>query len=118
MLENQLADSLRPLCYEHHTEMSLVQVVSRNGGTPDEELEYACQASDCSVRYTGVRGYFIAPRNGSGFEDEIRPRVRCPHDDAPMYLAQIRSEERGFRLWRCPLCKAASTGGQMHAAAR
>lgn len=116
MLSNQIANTLQPLCYEHHTEMSLVQMVSGNGSTPHQELEYACQASDCFVRYTGVHGYFTAPRNGSGLEEEILPHVRCPHDEAPMYLTQVRPEERSFRLWRCPLCKAASTSGQVLAA--
>ena len=116
MLSNQLADSLRPLCYEHHTEMSLVQMVSGNGGPP-QELEYTCQASDCFVRYTGVRGYFIAPRNGSGVAEEILPRVRCRHDQAPTYLAQVRPEEKSFRLWKCPLCNGAFTSGDVLAAA-
>ena len=118
MFSNQRANSLRPLCFEHHGEMSLVEAVSGNGSTAHQELEYACQASDCFVRYTGVHGYFIAPRNGSGFEEQVLPRVRCPHDGAPMYLAQVRAEERDFRLWRCPICKAASTSGQILVAAR
>ena len=115
MLANQLADSLRPLCYEHHTEMSLVQMVSGNGGP--QELEYVCQASDCFVRYRGVRGYFIAPRNGSALDKEIQPRIRCPHDGALMYLGEVRPEQRSFRLWRCPFCNGAFTSGPVLAAA-
>ena len=117
MLWHQLANSLQPLCYEHHTKMNLVQAVSGNGNTPHEELEYACQVSDCPVHYTGAHGYFIVPRNGSGLEEEILPHVCCPHDGARMYLGEVRPEERSFRLWTCPLCKAASTSGQVLAAA-
>lgn len=116
MLSNQPANSLRPLCFEHHTEMSLVQMVSGNGGTPPQELEYACKSPDCLVRYTGVDGYFIAPRDGSGLENEILPLVHCPHDKALMHLAQVRTEARSFRFWRCPLCKAVSRNGQVLAA--
>ena len=117
MHPNQPSSGLRPLCYEHHTEMRIVPMVSGNGRTPYQELEYACQVSDCFVRYNGEHGYFIVPLNGSGLEEEILPRVRCPHDEAPMYLGEVRPEERSFRLWRCPLCKAASATGQVLAAA-
>lgn len=116
MLANQLADNLRPLCYEHHTEMSLVQMVSGNDALP-QQLEYTCQASDCLVRYEGGRGYFIPPRNGSVLDKEIQPHVRCPHDGALVYLGEVRPEERSFRLWRCPLCNDAFASGPVLAAA-
>lgn len=117
MRSNKPSSSLQPLCYEHHTEMSLVQMVPGNGNTPHQGLEYACQVPNCFVRYTGAHGYFVVPRNGSGLQEEILPSVRCPHDGALMYLGEVRPEDRSFRLWRCPLCKAASASGQVLAAA-
>lgn len=117
MRSNQPPSSLHPLCYEHHTAMKLVQVISENGSTPHRELDYACQLSDCFVRYSGARGYFLAPPNGHQVDDEILPHVRCPHDEALMYLEEVRPEVRSFRLWSCPLCKAASTSGHVLAAA-
>ena len=115
MLPNQLANSLQLLCYEHHTAMSVVQMVLGNGSAP-QEIQYACQGSDCSARYTREHGYFIAPRNGSGPEKEILPQVRCPHDGALMYLAEVRPQERSLRLWRCPLCSAARANTEVTAA--
>ena len=114
MPSNQLASILHPLCYEHHTKMNLAQIVSGNDN-PLEKVEHACQVSDCFVRYTHERGYFIASRNGPGLQEERLPQVRCPHDGALMYLGEVRPEERSFRLWRCPLCKAASISGQARA---
>ena len=117
MLSNQQASSLQPLCYEHHTEMKLVPPDSGNGPKPAQEPRYACPVSNCSVRYTSAEGYFLAPRPGEHAENEILPRVRCPHDRAPMFLSEVRQQERSFRLWKCPLCKAASKNGQTLAAA-
>lgn len=112
MFSHQPGGGLQPLCYEHHREMRLDPNVSGNGTTPAHEPVYVCQESDCSVRYTSAAGYFIAPREGRLAEEEILPRVRCPHDGAPMYLGEVNPEERSFRLWQCPLCKATSKRGQ------
>lgn len=116
MLSKQPGSGLQPLCYEHHKEMRLNSKVSRNGTTSAQEPEYACQQSDCSVRYTSSAGYFIARREGSQAEEEILPHVRCAHDDAPMYLGEVRPDENRFRLWKCPLCQAASINGETVAA--
>lgn len=118
MLANQIANSLQPLCYEHHTEMRLVHRVSGNGtGTePVQELKYACQQSDCPVRFTSTEGYFVAPHETAQVEEEIVPRVQCPQDGAPMYLGEVRPQERSFRLWKCPLCTATSTSPALAAA--
>ena len=113
MLSNQLANGLQPLCYEHHTEMRLVPVVSGNEANPTQEHRYACQESDCLVRFTSTEGYLVASHETGQVEEEILPRLRCPHDEASMYLAEIRPQERSFRLWRCPLCKTTSTSGQI-----
>lgn len=109
---DQLANSLRPLCYEHHAEMRLVPTVSGNGTKPTREPKYACQESDCQVYFTSAEGYFVVPHETGQVEEEMLPRVRCPHDGALMYLGEVRPRERSFRLWRCPLCAAASTSEQ------
>lgn len=118
MLSDQLAISLQPLCYEHHTEMRLVSMLSGNGTKPDQEPSYACLEPDCLARYTSTEGYFVAPRETGQVEEEILPQVRCPQDGALMYLGEVHPQERSFRLWKCPLCKAASRSGQALAAAR
>lgn len=117
MLANQLANSLQPLCYEHHTEMRLVHMPSGNGTEPVQEPKYACQESDCPVFFTSTAGYFVSPHETAQVEEEILPRVRCPNDATPMYLKEIRPRERSFRLWRCPLCSATSTSNHALATA-
>ena len=112
MLSNQPESSPQPLCYEHHAEMRLVHMVSGNGARPAQDPTYACQKSDCLVRYTSMEGYFFAPSEGGQVEEEALPRVRCPHDAAPMYLEEVHPHERSFRLWRCPLCRATSASGR------
>lgn len=86
-------------------------MLSGNGGESLPVSEYVCQVHGCFVRYTSAHGHFVAPDNGSGLEEEILPRVRRPHDGAPMYLGEVRPRERNFRLWRCPRCKATSRSG-------
>lgn len=113
MLSSQPESSLQPLCYEHHTEMRLVRMVSGNGAKPTQQPRYACQESDCFVLYSSTEGYFLAPSEGGQVEEEILPGVRCPQDGAPMYLGEVRARERSFRLWRCPLCKGTSKSGQV-----
>lgn len=98
--------------------MKLIPVVSGNGANPAQEPQYACQESGCLIRYTRAEGYFVAPPEIGHVQEEILPRVRCPHHGAPIYLEEVRPQERSFRLWRCPLCKAASTSGQLFVAAR
>ena len=117
MPSDQQANSLQPLCYEHHTGMKLVRGVSGNGADPTQEPIYACQESDCRVRFTTTEGYFAAPLEAGQVEEGVLPRVRCSHDGTPIYLEEIRPQESSFRLWRCPLCKAASTSGQVFVAA-
>lgn len=76
MLANQLANSLQPLCYEHHTGMRLVPIVAGNGGNPAQEPKYACQESDCLVRFTTTEGYFVAlsrDRSGRRRDTPARP---------------------------------------------
>ena len=115
MVANQLANGLQPLCYEHHTQMRPVPVVSGNGSHPAEQPPYACQQPDCLVRFTSTEGYFLARHEIALAEEEILPRVQCPHDGAPMYLGEVRPQERSFRLWKCPRCSAASTSNHAFA---
>lgn len=118
MLSNQEAGNLRPLCYEHHTEMRLVHTVSENGTrTTQEQPMYACQTADCIVRYTQAEGYSVDPRGGRQAEEEILPHVLCPHDGVPMYLGEVRPEAPSFRMWCCPLCKFNSINGELTASA-
>jgi hypothetical protein len=72
-------------------------------------LAYACTKPDCLVHYNILRGYFILTQNGNTNETDMVPRVRCVHDGAPMYLADINPAKRGFRLWTCPQCGARRT---------
>jgi hypothetical protein len=94
MPATQPSKKLRALCHEHHVEMRL-----------NQSLTYVCTEHDCLVRYNTSRGYFMLSQNGN-IEEDMVPRVRCPHDGAPMYLDEISVEKRDFRLWRCPQCEA------------
>ena len=64
---------------------------------------------DCLVHYNIFRGYFILTQNGNTNEMDTVTRVRCPHDGAPMYLAEINPAKRGCRRWTCPQCGARRT---------
>jgi hypothetical protein len=101
------------LCYEHHIEMRFGQVVLQSSGERTQILAYACPETDCLVHYDASRGYFITDQNGNGNELELTPNVRCPHDGAPMYLAEVLPEHRSFRLWKCPQCHNHSNGGSL-----
>jgi transposase-like protein len=37
------------------------------------------------------------------------PRVSCPGDEHPMYLAEVQPEKKKFSLWKCPECNASRT---------
>jgi len=106
MPATQPSKDLRPLCYEHHVEMSL------NGSSLNSEgdgmMAYGCTESDCLARYNISRGYFMPSQNGNGDAMDM-PRVRCFSDGAPMYLAEISPEKRSYRLWACPQCGARRT---------
>jgi len=39
----------------------------------------------------------------------MTPRVACPRDGQPMYLAETNPEKKAFRLWRCPQCHSSRT---------
>jgi hypothetical protein len=65
---------------------------------------YACTEPDCVAHYNISRGYFMLSRNGNTSELDMVPKVTCPRDRVPMYLAEIDLEKRDFRLWKCPQC--------------
>jgi len=109
MPATQPGKELRALCHEHHVEMRLNQSLVNNAGKAKQTLTYACTERDCLVHYNVFRGYFILPQDGNMNQMDRVPRVRCPHDGTPMYLAQIDLEKRGFRLWRCPQCDGRRT---------
>lgn len=83
---------LRPLCYEHLTVMT-------EAGTA-----YVCSQLSCLVNYNALDGYFIAAKKGDRVEQSRTPRVFCPNDRTPMYLAETHPEHKSYRLWKCPRC--------------
>jgi hypothetical protein len=95
---------LHVLCYQHHQKMRF-----ELHGESAEPLLYFCDEQDCPIRYERARGYFIDPADTKALEEEILPRVNCPADGRPMYLAEVQAEKRDFRLWRCPECGASHT---------
>lgn len=92
------------LCYQHHKEM-----VPKLRGETGEQPLYACGEAGCLVCYEATAGYFLDTEDRKILEQEIRPRIRCPKDGYFMYLAEVRPEQRSFRLWRCPECYAGHT---------
>ena len=91
-------EGLHVLCYQHHSEM-LLGFSSNPGDAPP----YACQVPGCLVLYHGSRGYFLDTKSANIIE-EMTPRVSCSNDGQHMYLAEVKPEERNFRLWKCPEC--------------
>jgi hypothetical protein len=111
MPSNPMQRDLSALCYEHHIEMSFGQVVLQTSGEQTQILAYTCLEPDCLVHYDASRGYFISDQNGNGDEREMKPNVRCPHDGASMYLAEVLPEHKSFRLWKCPQCNTNHSNG-------
>ena len=109
MPATQPTKELRALCHEHHAEMRLNRSLLNSEDDAKHTLAYACTEPACLVHYSIYRGYFILSQNGNTNELDIVPRVRCPHDGMPMYLAEIDLEKRGFRLWTCPQCDGRRT---------
>jgi hypothetical protein len=108
----QPSKELHALCHEHHAEMRLNQILLKSEGQETQTQAYACPWPDCLVHYNITRGYFMLSQDGNMSEPDMVPRVTCPRDGMPMYLAEINLEKRGFRLWRCPQCDAKRTNEQ------
>lgn len=96
---------LQVLCYQHHKEMAPKQLAE----TGEQPRLYTCREDGCLVCYDATGGYFLETEDPKILEQEIRPRIRCPKDGCFMYLAEVRPEQRSFRLWRCPECFAGHT---------
>ena len=109
MPATQPSKELRALCHEHHVEMRPNQRLSKNEDGANQSLAYACTEPGCLVHYNTSRGYYMLSQNGNTNGLDMVPRVRCPQDGTPMYLAEIGREKSGFRLWRCPKCDARRT---------
>jgi hypothetical protein len=83
---------------------------------PAETFLYTCREPGCFIHYDSSQGYFIEPQDGDS-EPEIKPSVHCPKDGRLMYLAEVRPERKGFRLWKCPECNAIRTNGEFSSSA-
>jgi hypothetical protein len=99
-----MGQDLHILCYQHHQEMP-----AKACSESTESLEYVCRTPGCLIRYESSRGYFIDTADKKAVEQEILPRVRCPSDGRPMYLAKVQPEKGSFRLWKCAECGATRT---------
>jgi hypothetical protein len=95
----EISTKLQPLCYEHHVLMSPVNILIKGEMHLAPALAYACPEPGCLIHYNSPTGYFITPM----------PEVTCPHHKLPMYLAEVKPQNRSFRLWRCPQCAATHT---------
>ena len=103
-----LTNTIHPLCYEHHTEMTCVERASKK-----ESLAYRCQEPDCHVYYDRSEGYFLNGLGRNRIEQETTPRVHCSQDGHLIYLLEVQREHPSFRLWRCPQCKMSHVGGSL-----
>ena len=113
----QTRRDLQPLCYEHHTQMRLSRILLRIAKKSRQTAAYVCDVPGCFVRYNHPRGYFITTQEGE-IEGETVPRIRCPHDKQLMYLAEVRPEQTGYRLWRCPECNMSRTNEELSRASQ
>jgi hypothetical protein len=79
-----MKEYIRVLCYEHHVEMPLRQVLPKAQPESRQFLTYACPEPGCVVNYNSSEGYFMAAPEGSRIERGMTPRVMCMQDKAPM----------------------------------
>jgi hypothetical protein len=102
---------IRVLCYEHHVEMRLRQVLPKAQPESTLFLTYTCPEPGCAVHYNSSEGYFVAASGGNQVERDMTPRVKCTRDAALMYLAAV--PRRDVRHWRCPQCDEVRTNGEL-----
>ena len=102
------ATNIHPLCYEHHSEMTLPDLASNNDGLG---LVYACRELECLVHYSRRRGYFLNTQDRHIIEQYPGPVEHCSGDGYPLYLLEVQPEHPSFRLWRCPQCNVSRGGG-------
>jgi hypothetical protein len=106
-------ENLKVLCFEHHTQMRPSQILLRTGEKSERVSGYGCEQTDCLVRYSEARGYMVIGPEGSHVAGEVTPKVTCPTDGRFMYLAEVRPEQRSYRLWRCPECGKGLTNQEL-----
>ena len=106
-------ENLKALCFEHHTEMKPSQILLRIGEKSEEMPGYDCEQTGCLVCYSEARGYMVIAASGSQVTGELTPRVTCSTEGRFMYLAEVGSEPRSYRLWRCPECGSSRTNQEL-----
>lgn len=82
-------------------------------GRESEDALFRCQEPGCLIRYGTSRGYFLDTQDKMTLEQEILPRVSCPVDESPMYLAEAQTESKSYRLWKCPGCGISRTNEEI-----
>lgn len=91
------ASRIHPLCFEHHSEMKLLETSSSE--------EYVCQEADCFIHYRRLDGYFQSTQDQYLIKRcPTPPHKYCPKDRYPMYLLEAPPHRPRFRIWRCPKC--------------
>jgi hypothetical protein len=101
--------TIHPLCYEHHSEMTLHKLALSQDG-----MTYACPEPDCFVHYSKLDGYFLNTQDRFQIDRcPTPPHQYCPSDGYPMYLLEVQPKHPSFRLWRCPKCNMSRSGGQL-----
>ncbi len=104
-----LASRIHPLCYEHHSEMTLGKFAANQAG-----MVFACHKRNCLVLYSVPDGYFLDIQ-GEVINEQCStpPHQYCSKDRCPMYLSEVQREHPSFRLWKCPKCGVNHSSGQL-----
>lgn len=101
--------NVHPLCYEHHSGMTVPDAVSDR-----RELVFSCPEPSCLVHYSKVDGYFLSTQDPDlGKRSSPPPHQYCSNDKYPMCLVEVRQEDPSFRLWRCPKCGLSRLAGAL-----
>jgi hypothetical protein len=103
------ASKIHPLCYEHHSKMTLRKLASSESG-----MAFACRESNCVVHYSRSEGYFLSAQNQLLIrQGPVPPHQYCSSDAFPMYLLEVQPKHPSFRLWRCPKCGMSRAVGSL-----
>jgi hypothetical protein len=79
------ANRIHPLCYEHHSEMSI-----RKSSSNEDGMSYACSELGCVVSYSRADGYFLNTQNQFLIKQcPIPPHQYCSND---RYVGSGKSE--------------------------
>lgn len=106
-------ENLKVLCFEHHIQMRPSEILVKTAEKSEQTPGYVCEEPGCLVRYSSARGYMAIAADGTQLAAELTPKVTCPEDSRPMYLAEVRAEQRNYRLWRCPACGKGLTNQEL-----